>query len=167
MAKQIRPAHLRLPSRSTQLTGLRNRSYHIEKRPSLSTRRNFSHMGRRSRRTLRCSPTLACVLAVLSFSLFSWGLSYKLSLYHSHQLPPKMAAAKLLSQKERPAMAQASQIIPPTVPETALNVTRLPYLESSSLTYVPGLELLLRRPRDARLFFTVHTDRKPPPSVAA
>lgn len=122
-------------------------------------------MGRRSGRMLRCTPTLACVLAVLSISLFSWGLAYKLSLYHSHQLPPKMVAAKLLSQKERPAIAQASQMIPPVVPQSAFNVTRLPSLQLSSLTHVPGLESRSRGSGDASEFVTVHTSRRPPPNV--
>lgn len=123
-------------------------------------------MGRQSRRTLRCSPTLACLLAVLSISLFSWGLAYKISLYHTHELPPKMAAAKLLSQKERPAVAQSNQILPPIVPEFGLSATQAPSLYLSSFTHVPGLERSLRRPRDTREIFTVHTDRRPPPRLA-
>lgn len=124
-------------------------------------------MGRRRRRLLRCSPILACMLAVLSVSLFSWGLAYKLSLYRSHQLPPKMAAAKLLSQKERPVAAQSSQAIPPIVPNSAFALTPLPSLHLLSLMHVPGLELRSQPMRDARELFTVPTGCKPPPNLAA
>lgn len=123
-------------------------------------------MGRRSRRLLRCSPTLACALALLSISLFSWGLAYKLSLYHSHQLP-QMAAAKLLSQKERPATAQSNQLLPPIVPASPLNIARPPWFDLPGSTPAPRLELRSRHLHDAPEFFTVHTDRKPPPNVTA
>jgi hypothetical protein len=44
------------------------------------------------------------VLAFLCLFLFAWGTGYKLSLYRaSENHKPTMAAAKLLSQKERPA----------------------------------------------------------------
>ena len=56
-------------------------------------------MGQRRPKVFRCSPILAYVVAVLSLSLFSWGLGYKLSLYHSHQSAPRMAAAKLLPRR--------------------------------------------------------------------
>jgi hypothetical protein len=109
---------------------------------------------------------LACVLVLLSVSLFSWGLRYKLSLYYSHQDSPKMAAAKLLSQKERPATAQATQLVAPIVPGPALHVTRIPSVQLASLTRVRSLERRSRHSGDCREFFTVHTDRKPPPNVA-
>jgi hypothetical protein len=54
---------------------------------------------------------------MLSAAVFGWGLQYKLSLYHgkdsiSHQIPE----AKLLSQKERPATAQAVSMHPSALP---------------------------------------------------
>lgn len=60
---------------------------------------------------------LALGLLMLSAAVFGWGLQYKLSLYHgkdsiSHQIPE----AKLLSQKERPATAQAVSVRPSQFP---------------------------------------------------
>jgi hypothetical protein len=39
---------------------------------------------------------------MLAFTVFFWGLHYKLSLYRSEATQHRQAAAKLLSQKERP-----------------------------------------------------------------
>lgn len=52
-------------------------------------------------------------LLMLSMAVFGWGLQYKLSLYQgkdsiTHLTP----AAKLLSQKERPAMVQVLSVRP-------------------------------------------------------
>jgi hypothetical protein len=118
-------------------------------------------MGQRRPGMLLCSPILACLLAILSVSLFSWGLGYKLSLYHSHQLPPKMAAAKLLSPKERPVTAP---VVASIVPNAALEPTPLPSLRSEGV-YLPVSELRPSRLANFREAFTVHTDRKPPPIV--
>jgi hypothetical protein len=56
-------------------------------------------------------------LLMLSLAVFGWGLQYKLSLYQgknsiTHQAPE----AKLLSQKERPATAQALDVRSPDLP---------------------------------------------------
>ena len=60
-------------------------------------------------------------LLMLSAAVFGWGLQYKLSLYQgkdsiSHQMPE----AKLLSQKERPAVGQAVSAGPTELPAFAL-----------------------------------------------
>lgn len=60
---------------------------------------------------------LALGLLMLSAAVFGWGLQYKLSLYKgkdsiSHQIPE----AKLLSQKERPALGQAITASPTKLP---------------------------------------------------
>jgi hypothetical protein len=56
-------------------------------------------------------------LLMLSLAVFGWGLQYKLSLYQGKSsiahLTPE---AKLLSQKERPATAQARDIRFPVLP---------------------------------------------------
>jgi hypothetical protein len=64
---------------------------------------------------------LALSLLVLSAAVFGWGLQYKLSLYQgnksiSHQIPE----AKLLSQKERPAVGQTLNASPTERPTFAL-----------------------------------------------
>ncbi len=56
---------------------------------------------------------LALGLLMLSAAVFGWGLQYKLSLYQgrdsiTHQMPE----AKLLSQKERPAVVQTVSASP-------------------------------------------------------
>ena len=57
--------------------------------------------------TRRRLPAYLAVL-LLAFAVSSWGLHYKLSLYHTGAARPAVPAAKLLSQKERPlASAQA------------------------------------------------------------
>jgi hypothetical protein len=50
--------------------------------------------------TRRTAP--AMFLLMLAFAVFAWGLHYKLSLYRSEATHHRQAAAKLLSQKERP-----------------------------------------------------------------
>jgi hypothetical protein len=59
----------------------------------------------------RGSPALILMLASLCFSLFAWGIGYKLSLYKaSEERRPSMPAAKLLSQKERPVVSAKARI---------------------------------------------------------
>lgn len=43
------------------------------------------------------------VVLMLTFAVSSWGLQYKLSLYHSPGVRHSVPEAKLLSEKERPA----------------------------------------------------------------
>jgi hypothetical protein len=58
----------------------------------------------------RGSPALIILLASLCFSLFVWGIGYKLSLYKaSERHHPSMPEAKLLSQKERPVVSAKLQ----------------------------------------------------------
>lgn len=118
-------------------------------------------------RILRCSPILASMLAVLSISLFSWGLGYKLSLYHSGQCHPKMTAAKLLSQRERPLAAQSFRRVRANSPDTALDLTPYPSFRRSQLIPVPRAERSSPQLLADQEHFTVHTSRKPPPNVIA
>ena len=61
-----------------------------------------------TQRNRRCAFLLSFGLLTLSLAVFGWGLQYKLSLYQGKgavaHLTPE---AKLLSQKERPLVAQA------------------------------------------------------------
>jgi hypothetical protein len=57
--------------------------------------------------TRRRLPALVVIL-MLAFAVSSWGLQYKLSLYHARAAHPAAPAAKLLSQKERP---QANRLL--------------------------------------------------------
>jgi hypothetical protein len=120
-------------------------------------------MQERRERVLRCSPGLACMLFVLSLSLFSWGLHYKLSLYHAGQSQTKTAAAKLLSQKERPV--RVAKITPPG--GTAQDLTaRASAVDCLSVAHHsewgPPATVRTRRP-----FFSTHTGSRPPPARAA
>jgi hypothetical protein len=70
-----------------------------------------------SRISRRCAFLLSFGLLTLSMAVFGWGLQYKLSLYQgkgsiAHSTPE----AKLLSQKERPLVAQALSIRPTKLP---------------------------------------------------
>ena len=47
-------------------------------------------------------------IAMLVFAVFSWGVRYKLSLYNP---AAHMSAAKLLSQRERPATFEATKLV--------------------------------------------------------
>jgi hypothetical protein len=65
---------------------------------------NLSNTSRRQ------SQMMSLGMLLLAFAVFSWGVQYKLSLYN----PPakasaRMAEAKLLSQKERASVANASE----------------------------------------------------------
>jgi hypothetical protein len=56
-------------------------------------------------------------LLMLSLAVFGWGLQYKLSLYQSkNSIAHLTPEAKLLSEKERPATAQALVARTPQVP---------------------------------------------------
>ena len=46
-------------------------------------------------------------IAMLAFAVFSWGVRYKLSLYNP---ATHMSAAKLLSQRERPATLESAKL---------------------------------------------------------
>lgn len=46
-------------------------------------------------------------IAMLAFAVFSWGVRYKLSLYNP---AAHMSAAKLLSQRERPATIESARL---------------------------------------------------------
>ena len=71
-------------------------------------------------RKRRCAFLLSFGLLTLSMAVFGWGLQYKLSLYQANSsiahLTPE---AKLLSQKERPLVAQVQNtrpVEPPAFP---------------------------------------------------
>jgi hypothetical protein len=49
---------------------------------------------------------------MLAFAVSSWGLQYKLSLYHARGAHPAAPAAKLLSQKERPPANRLLENLP-------------------------------------------------------
>jgi hypothetical protein len=62
-------------------------------------------------------------LLMLSLAVFGWGLQYKLSLYQGkNSITHRAPEAKLLSQKERPATAQALDARSPEVPAFPLFV---------------------------------------------
>lgn len=66
-------------------------------------------------------------MTLLVFALAVWGLHYKLSLYHLSSVHARTPVAKLLSQKERPAYAQADDTFMdksagPAIHQTAPNV---------------------------------------------
>lgn len=56
------------------------------------------------------------VIVLLAFAVFSWGVRYKLSLYNPSA---HVSAAKLLSQRERPATVEAARLAADPLPELA------------------------------------------------
>jgi hypothetical protein len=63
----------------------------------------------------RGSHAMVVAIVLLAFAVFSWGVRYKLSLYNP---AAHMSAAKLLSQRERPATFEAAKLAtdPPVNP---------------------------------------------------
>lgn len=61
-------------------------------------------------------------MAVLAAAVFVWGVEFKCSLYHRHpEKHPQVAAAKLLSEKERPLRNCADNLLrAPLVPVVSL-----------------------------------------------
>ena len=55
----------------------------------------------------RGSQWMIVTIAMLAFAVFSWGIRYKVSLYNP---ATHMSAAKLLSQRERPATSESAKL---------------------------------------------------------
>jgi hypothetical protein len=55
----------------------------------------------------RGSQWMIVTVAMLAFAVFSWGVRYKVSLYNP---AAHMSAAKLLSQRERPATIESARL---------------------------------------------------------
>jgi hypothetical protein len=55
----------------------------------------------------RGSQWMIVTIAMLTFAIFSWGVRYKVSLYNPGA---HMSAAKLLSQRERPATSESARL---------------------------------------------------------
>jgi hypothetical protein len=107
----------------------------------------------------RASILTAFAILFLAFTVFGWGIGYKLSLYLPAGSPARaMAAAKLLSEKERPAATQAAEKAVPA-PPADLSATR------SSVTLVFALLLGLRGVLSARVR-AVRTDDVPKDAAA-
>jgi hypothetical protein len=104
-------------------------------------------------------------LLMLSLAVFGWGLQYKLSLYQGkNSIAHLTPEAKLLSQKERPATAQAFSDRSPVVPafpafaafvfvaaasllrQAAARYVRTGSMERSRLPRPPCLQALFFRP---------------------
>ena len=114
----------------------------------------------------RGSPVLVMALALMSLAVFTWGLQYKLSLYKaSEQAKPTIPAAKLLSQKERPAVAVQVQH---ALPYSGLSpITLLPAWSTVfllCLTCISILPLPLEPCRTRKRWRTAQIYSKPPPA---
>jgi len=108
-------------------------------------------------------------VAMLAFAVFSWGVRYKLSLYNP---ATHMSAAKLLSQRERPATVESAKLAsdpiinlePVTFFALAMGVM-LAGLWSLKPVFSPritrDLVTLLRQPDQIFFFF------RPPPVLFA
>jgi hypothetical protein len=125
-------------------------------------------------KTRRRYPALA-LAALLCLAVFMWGLHYKLSLYHtagSHQTAP---AAKLLSQKERPAASfkienrVAFQCRPQFLSHAIPFHQHWAFLTAVSPEVAGRLQKLLEVPpkRSTRqLWHTICNSARPPPPIA-
>jgi hypothetical protein len=110
---------------------------------------------------------------MLGIAVFFWGLQYKLSLYHSEQ--GAVPAAKLLSQRERPAssVAMASLLLVgqplPVVPHKTLSDTHTAWSADAHLQVVNRSEELLGTslsPRAPQPWHITHSSPRAPPMAA-
>src|ERR1700692_81109 len=66
----------------------------------------------------RASVITVFAVLFLAFTVFGWGIGYKLSLYNPPGSPSRaIAAAKLLSEKERPGTTQVVEKLLPAAPD--------------------------------------------------
>jgi hypothetical protein len=116
----------------------------------------------RKKPTWRGSPALVMALALVSLSVFTWGLQYKLSLYRTvHHPRSTIPAAKLLSPKERPALVN-HQSRQPGLSSPAL----IPAAEVISFPTIDGILAATDRRRRGYLrqhWWTAEVYSKPPP----
>lgn len=64
----------------------------------------------------RASTVTVFAILLLAFTVFGWGIGYKLSLYDPSSPSTIIPAAKLLSQKERPSAEKAAVQLVPVAP---------------------------------------------------
>ena len=110
-------------------------------------------------------------MLLLAFAVFSWGVQYKLSLYD----PPAkasahMAEAKLLSNKERPSLSNATELAVASVAQPILTVVFAyligamfvgldPFGSMCTQSDVRDSAQIPKQPRQSFFFF------RPPPAV--
>jgi len=144
---------LKLQKRSPSITQPLNDFVFMNAEP---TRRSDSHW-------------MMVAVAMLALAVFSWGVRYKVSLYHP---VVHMSAAKLLSQRERPATIEAARLAADPLPAPqplpfftlalgALFAT-LRVLKPKFLHREPCNRTLSRRPPCHSFFFF-----RPPPVLFA
>ena len=117
----------------------------------------------------RGSQWMIVTIAMLAFAVFSWGVRYKVSLYNPGA---HMSAAKLLSQRERPATFESAKLAadpavnlePVTFFALAMGIM-LAWLWSLKPTFSPRSVRhrvkLTRKPNQTFFFF------RPPPILLA
>jgi hypothetical protein len=82
----------------------------------------------------RISSPIALGIVLLAFALFGWGVKYKLSLYDPPgSLSTRIPQAKLLSQKERPALFGDTDSFHPVPPQPNSSVLFPAFLIASVL----------------------------------
>lgn len=120
------------------------------------------------------SPTLflfALFVLLLGFSVVCWGLHDKLSLYAPSGASATVAKAKLLTERERPAMQVA--LVAPQPPTPATPVFFLLFAALLPMLFASRLQksLLISKPRfrqpQAQSFHEALHRRPPPVSIRA
>ncbi|MGA8111006.1 MAG: hypothetical protein WBD46_08725 [Acidobacteriaceae bacterium] len=107
--------------------------------------------------------------AVLAMTVFVWGSEYKCSLYHKHpERHPRIAVAKLLSERERPAAAE-------TVASARAPLSQAVFIALGVLLFGPlrgtrpGLDrvfLVVRNETAAgKTALLIHFSSRPPPAM--
>lgn len=124
---------------------------------------NAEHTSRRG------SQWMIVTIAMLALAVFSWGVRYKVSLYNP---ATHMSAAKLLSQRERPATFESAKLAAEPVVHPEVRVLfavamgiMLAALWSLKPTFLPKsvehLAQLPKQPSQTFFFF------RPPPVLSA
>jgi hypothetical protein len=125
-------------------------------------------------KTRRRYPALA-LTALLGLAVFIWGLHYKLSLYQTAGIHQTVPAAKLLSQKERPASSFKieSRIVAQRRPQFLSRAIPFhqhwAFLTAASPQVADLFQKLVERPSKCstrQLWHSICNSARPPPPIA-
>lgn len=113
---------------------------------------------------------MALAIACLASAVFLWGTGYKCSLYHKHpERHPRIAIAKLLSERERPSADGVISMYAPLPPAVFFAVGIL--LTGFYRMARPGFNWVLQVVRNEtttdRISCLIHFSFRPPPAMTA
>lgn len=113
---------------------------------------------------------MALAVACLASAVFLWGTGYKCSLYHKHpERHPRIAIAKLLSERERPAADAAVSVRAPLPPALffALGVLLAGLFRVARPGFAWVLPIVRNDTATDRISCLTHFSFRPPPAMTA